>query len=332
VGEDIDEKVNRALDKCRVAFVLVGPNWLNAKGSDGGRRIDDPDDPVRREVAIALDRSDVGVVPVRVEGAQLPKRAELPEDLRPLTRVKAPTLADSAWDSDVATLGHIARQYDRWWWRALRRTPRAVLIGFPTFVAIAVAIAAVATGPGKSRPPDRSQRIASCERTHGLPTAESTRPTRSGETQINRAELPPPLDSPLQFTQTTYASCGWPPPPGADSDGYRAIAVTLTNGPGQSDGSGSDFVDVIESQCKRLRLQYVMSHMVNETRWRPFVARQGDIWGWAPFVSNAQPSFTRIATIGSSAQQQTGLAFYPPLTAIVVMHGQQTLERPTCLA
>src|SRR5579862_9032491 len=88
LGVDFVEHLNRALANTDVALVLIGPGWLDAADEDGNRRLDDPDDFVRIEVATAL-RTSGRVIPVLVDGAQMPKAELMPEDLRPLARRQA---------------------------------------------------------------------------------------------------------------------------------------------------------------------------------------------------------------------------------------------------
>ncbi|MEA2931967.1 MAG: trimeric autotransporter adhesin, partial [Actinomycetota bacterium] len=69
----------------------------------GGRRLDDPDDFVRLEIAAALER-DIMVLPVLVEDAAMPGAADLPEQLAPLARRNAIEISDSRWTYDVGRL------------------------------------------------------------------------------------------------------------------------------------------------------------------------------------------------------------------------------------
>jgi hypothetical protein len=59
---------------------------------------------VRREVATALVRDDIRVIPVRVGGAAMPSAAALPEPLRALTDRHAFEIRDDFWDYDVGRL------------------------------------------------------------------------------------------------------------------------------------------------------------------------------------------------------------------------------------
>ncbi len=88
IGVDFVEQVERAIAAADIALVLIGPGWLNVTDETGGRRLEDPEDFVRIEVATAL-RSSSLVIPVLVDGAQMPKRDQLPEELRALTRRQA---------------------------------------------------------------------------------------------------------------------------------------------------------------------------------------------------------------------------------------------------
>src|SRR5262245_7845344 len=68
---------------CRVLLAMIGPNWLDAHGEDGSRRLDNPKDFVRIEIATAL-QGDIPVIPILLYGAKLPKANQLPDDLREL--------------------------------------------------------------------------------------------------------------------------------------------------------------------------------------------------------------------------------------------------------
>lgn len=102
-GQDFVQALNEALDGCDVLLAVIGPHWLNTKNASGGRRLDDPDDYVRAEVATALRRG-IWVIPVVVEGTAMPAAAELPEDLRPLAVRNAVRISNGAWEHDVGSL------------------------------------------------------------------------------------------------------------------------------------------------------------------------------------------------------------------------------------
>src|SRR5213596_2944793 len=87
-GIDFVKRITAAVGSCHVLIVVMGPRWATVEDEDGVR-IAKPGDFVRLEVATALQRSDVTVIPVLLGGAQMPAPDELPEDIAPITRRNA---------------------------------------------------------------------------------------------------------------------------------------------------------------------------------------------------------------------------------------------------
>ena len=81
LGVDFREYINRMLAETDITLVVVGKRWFGTR--KGRRRIDDPADPVRVEVEMAL-RSRMPVVPVLVEGSAMPNIDQLPDSLKEL--------------------------------------------------------------------------------------------------------------------------------------------------------------------------------------------------------------------------------------------------------
>lgn len=102
-GEDFTVAIDRALSSCRVLLALIGPRWLSAESPEGQRRIDDPADFVRIEIATALARP-ILVVPVLLGGAAMPKAVNLPEALQMLACRQGHELSDKRWDYDCGQL------------------------------------------------------------------------------------------------------------------------------------------------------------------------------------------------------------------------------------
>lgn len=71
------------LAEASVLLAVIGPGWLHACTPTGRRRLDEPDDWVRLEIEMALRRH-LPVVPVLLEGAEVPPRRELPDSLSAL--------------------------------------------------------------------------------------------------------------------------------------------------------------------------------------------------------------------------------------------------------
>ena len=102
-GEDFPRAIDRALSSCQAALVLIGPRWLSAQTAERRRRIDNPDDVVRLEIAAALARP-ILVVPVLLGGTAMPNAASLPEVLQPLARKQGHEISDKRWDYDCDML------------------------------------------------------------------------------------------------------------------------------------------------------------------------------------------------------------------------------------
>lgn len=101
-GEDFVEVIEEGVGSCEVLITVIGRHWL--LGADGDtRRLDDPNDFVRLEVAAALRRS-IRVIPVLVQGAVMPKLQDLPDDLSLLARRQAIELSDQRWQHDIGRL------------------------------------------------------------------------------------------------------------------------------------------------------------------------------------------------------------------------------------
>lgn len=83
-GVNFGDHIKSVLLKCRVALVLIGPHWLGAKDETGGRLIDSCHDCTRIEIETALTTPGLNVVPVLMNGANMPLAEEVPESLRPL--------------------------------------------------------------------------------------------------------------------------------------------------------------------------------------------------------------------------------------------------------
>lgn len=102
-GVDFVETLDKAVGSCDVLLAVIGREWLTCCDKQARRRLDDPNDFIRAEISAALKR-DVRVVPVLVEGAEMPPTDALPEELKRLTRRQAVEVRDSRWDADVEAL------------------------------------------------------------------------------------------------------------------------------------------------------------------------------------------------------------------------------------
>lgn len=83
LGTDFREAIENALKNCDVLIAVIGSQWLNAEDNNGKRRLDNPNDYVRIELEVALERG-ISIIPVIVGGGRFPTAIELPLSLRPL--------------------------------------------------------------------------------------------------------------------------------------------------------------------------------------------------------------------------------------------------------
>src|SRR5688572_27313464 len=90
------EQIRAALDRSGVVLIVIGRRWLTSADGRGQRRLDLPDDVHRQEIAVALSRKDVTVIPVTVDGAGIPPPDDLPADIRALTDQQARELSDNS--------------------------------------------------------------------------------------------------------------------------------------------------------------------------------------------------------------------------------------------
>lgn len=109
-GVDFGKYIKSILPRCRVALILIGPNWVGARDAHGRRRLDDPNDWVRVEAETALAINGLQVVPVLVNGAQMPAASDLPASLRPLLHLNAAIIRrDPDFRDDIARLANALR-------------------------------------------------------------------------------------------------------------------------------------------------------------------------------------------------------------------------------
>jgi formylglycine-generating enzyme required for sulfatase activity len=116
-GERFPKVLEERLNESRVMLVIIGPSWLTAANEAGQRRLDNPEDWVRVEIARALARG-IPVIPVLVGGASLPRRSDLPEDLQPLVDHQVATITTNGFRTEMAGLARdlrdILRPRSRW--------------------------------------------------------------------------------------------------------------------------------------------------------------------------------------------------------------------------
>ena len=109
-GIDFRKVIDDNVATCGVLLAVIGPAWTTITGDAGERRLDDPNDFVRLEIASALAR-DIAVIPVLVHDARMPHPDQLPDNLKDLAFRNSVEIAHTRWNSDVQLLIDALRQY-----------------------------------------------------------------------------------------------------------------------------------------------------------------------------------------------------------------------------
>jgi TIR domain len=129
-GTNFPAVLEMRLAECKVLLALIGPSWLNAQDDKGQRRLDDPEDWVRLEIARALNRN-ITVIPVRIGSTELPKRADLPEEIRSLVDHQAAVVTTEGFRNDMAGLtSDIHAIPNQWPWKRIGAIVAAATVLF----------------------------------------------------------------------------------------------------------------------------------------------------------------------------------------------------------
>jgi hypothetical protein len=102
-GSNYAEQLLNQVHHSLVLLAVIGPQWTDLADTQGRRRIDDPNDWIRRELAEAF-ANDVRVVPVLADGADLPARAEVPHDIAMLSHCQYLRLRHRDAKTDLARI------------------------------------------------------------------------------------------------------------------------------------------------------------------------------------------------------------------------------------
>jgi hypothetical protein len=79
LGFDFRDHLREQVGRCSVLVAVIGKNW-NPVSVSGQQRLSDPRDHLRIEIESALERR-IPVIPVLVDGIEMPGEAELPPSL-----------------------------------------------------------------------------------------------------------------------------------------------------------------------------------------------------------------------------------------------------------
>jgi chemotaxis protein histidine kinase CheA len=138
-GRDFTKVLDDHLAQSDIMLAIIGKRWLGAEDEKGERRLEDPKDFVRVEIARALER-DIPVIPVLVDGARMPKGSELPDDLEALSRRQASIVTHENFALDleglVRDLTGLQPRRRRRTWMAATAAAVAVAVGLVALISI----------------------------------------------------------------------------------------------------------------------------------------------------------------------------------------------------
>jgi len=102
-GENFEDRIEKQICNCDVLLAIIGEKWIDAKNDDGSLRLEEENDFVLREIALAFQR-EKAVIPVLVEKAEIPKEPDLPPLLKGLFRQQVQQIDPKNFTRDVGSL------------------------------------------------------------------------------------------------------------------------------------------------------------------------------------------------------------------------------------
>ena len=102
-GQEFAKVISERVGASDVLIALIGIDWMTVVDAQGQVRIRASNDYVRMEISTAL-KLGKKVIPTLVDGAKMPKREELPEEIRSLADRNAIEITDQRFDYDVGEL------------------------------------------------------------------------------------------------------------------------------------------------------------------------------------------------------------------------------------
>jgi hypothetical protein len=86
-GTDFRKHLTDAVTQCDVLLAVIGPDWLKVQ-ADGRPRLAEPNDFVRIEIKVALEKG-IRIVPVLIGQTTMPLESQLPEELKGFAYLQA---------------------------------------------------------------------------------------------------------------------------------------------------------------------------------------------------------------------------------------------------
>ncbi len=110
-GSDFGQYIRQSIEASDIVLAVIGEHWLTIDDEHGKRRLDQPQDFVRKELEYSIQRK-MAIIPILIDSASMPHSDELPESLRVLATLQAAHLRDSDFRYDFERLFGVIKQYE----------------------------------------------------------------------------------------------------------------------------------------------------------------------------------------------------------------------------
>ena len=100
-GVDFEREIVTAMQASEIAVFFIGDKWFGCETATGSARIWEDSDYIRTEARAALAINNIKILPVLVGGAPMPRRDQLPPDIREIAARNALFLRHERFDDDA---------------------------------------------------------------------------------------------------------------------------------------------------------------------------------------------------------------------------------------
>lgn len=97
-------QIERDVQKCQYLIVIIGKHWADMIDESGQNLLNNVYDPVHMAIATAVN-SRKRMIPILVDGAEMPRRNRLPQEIRAITTVETIKIAKNANPNKILSKG-----------------------------------------------------------------------------------------------------------------------------------------------------------------------------------------------------------------------------------
>lgn len=207
--------IHTSLQECGVVIAVIGERWLTLQNAAGEPRLHDPQDILRLELKVAIERG-IPIIPLLVGNSRMPTSKDLPEDIRALAEFQATRI----YFDDVSTgLDRLCKAIDN----RLAEHRRPAPIPSPSTLAIQETPSLVTASAAVPSPP--ATQVNSDSKAVETPRTDATQPVFPA-TPPSSVEIASPADlSPV----TTL------PPPDETAPALPALSLPSHHPPPRSE-------------------------------------------------------------------------------------------------